>query len=74
MLMQFSKNEETRFYLDSKNPHGCMESLCKIYENFLLNKLGVLNANNDGNDGGNIDGSSKRNIEYQLEDILRFVD
>ena len=43
MLMQFSKNEETRFYLDSKNPHGCMESLCRIYENFLLNKLGIIN-------------------------------
>ena len=50
MLMQFSKNEETRFYIDSRDPHGCMESLCRIYENFLLNKLGVINGS--GNEGG----------------------
>lgn len=72
MLMQFSKNEETRFYIDSRDPHGCMESLCRIYENFLLNKLGVINGNNEVAPSG--EDSSKRNVEYQLEDVLKFVD
>ena len=72
MLMQFSKNEETRFYIDSRDPHGCMESLCRIYENFLLNKLGVINNANESAPNG--EDSSKRNVEYQLEDVLKFVD
>jgi hypothetical protein len=69
MLLQFSKNEETRFYLDAKTPHGSMEQLCRIYENFLLNKLGIINGNED-------EGAPpiKKNVEYQLEDVLRFVD
>ena len=50
MLIQFSKNEETRFYLDSKTPGGSLESLCRIYENFLLNKLGIINSSNEVTD------------------------
>ena len=70
MLIQFSKNEETRFYLDSKTPHDSLESLCRIYENFLLNKLGIINSN----DETPTEGLNKKQVEYQLEDILRFVD
>ena len=72
LIVQFSKNEETRFYLDSKTPHGCMEQLCRIYENFLLNKLGLINGGNE-EDNGSIH-NTKKNVEYQLEDALRFVD
>ena len=70
LIVQFSKNEETRFYLDSMTPHGCMEQLCRIYENFLLNKLGVINGGDEEINGV----APKKNVEYQLEDALRFVD
>lgn len=43
MLVQFSKNEETRTYIDAKSPYEVMETLCRIYENFLLHKQGVIN-------------------------------
>jgi hypothetical protein len=49
-----------------------MESICRIYENFLLNKLGILNeGTTDGSERGP---NERRTVEYQLEDILRFVD
>lgn len=63
LLIQFSKNDETRFYLDSKNPQGCMESICRIYENFLLNKLGILNegGTEEAQRASNLE---RRNVEY----------
>ena len=45
-----------------------METFCRIYENFLLNKQGVLGEDQE------MDAEKKDNIEYKLEDILRFVD
>ena len=41
-----------------------METFCRIYENFLLNKQGIID------EGAN----EKEEIEYKLEDVLRFVD
>jgi len=38
MLIQFSSNEETRTFMDCRSPSDCMETLIRIYENFLLNK------------------------------------
>lgn len=38
MLVQFSSNEETRTFMDCRSPSDCMETLIRIYENFLLNK------------------------------------
>lgn len=55
MLVQFSSNEETRTFTDCKNPGDCMETLVRIFENFLYNR--------DAN-----------NLEYTLEDLLKFVD
>ena len=74
MLIQFSKNEETRFYLDSSTPSGSLESLCRIYENFLLNKMGIINTSNELNESVIQGPDGKKTVEYQLEDILRFVD
>ena len=34
MLVQFSSNEETRTYLDCKNPDICFETFLRLYENF----------------------------------------
>ena len=45
-----------------------METFCRIYENFLLNKSGVLGEDAE------MDTEKKDKIEYKLEDILRFVD
>ena len=47
MLIQFSKNEETRTYIDSKTPNETLETLCRIYENFLLHKQGILSTDDD---------------------------
>ena len=42
MLIQFSSNEETRTFIDCANPFDAMETFCRIYENFLLNKKGLI--------------------------------
>ena len=68
MLVQFSSNEETRTYIDCKTPHEAMETFCRIYENFLLNKNGIIG------DGEEVEQEKKDEVEYKLEDILRFVD
>lgn len=47
MLVQFSSNEETRTYMDCQNPYEAMETFCRIYENFLLNKQGIINDKTD---------------------------
>jgi len=80
--MQFSKSEETRTYIDCKTPNEMLETFCRIYENFLLNKMGMLNkdedeANEEGsNEGKNNsnDSNEEKKVEYQLEDLLKFVD
>ena len=38
MLIQFSSNEETRTYTDCRTPGDAMETLVRIYENFLFNR------------------------------------
>ena len=48
MLVQFSSNEETRTFIDCENPLSAMETFCRIYENFLLNKKGLLPKATDG--------------------------
>jgi len=46
-----------------------METFCRIYENFLLNKQGILSS------GDRADTSAPAtSIEYKLEDILKFID
>lgn len=55
MLIQFSSNEETRTYTDCRTPADAMETLVRIFENFLYNK-------------------DATNLEYTLEDLLKFVD
>ncbi len=55
MLIQFSSNEETRTYTDCRTPADSMETLVRIFENFLYNK-------------------DASNLEYTLEDLLKFVD
>ena len=42
LLVQFSSNEETRTYMDCRSPDLAFESFMRIYENFLLNKKGIL--------------------------------
>ena len=42
LLVQFSSNEETRTFMDCKTPDHAFETFLRIYENFLLNKNGVL--------------------------------
>ena len=84
MLIQFSSNEETRTYIDCASPLDAMETFCRIYENFLLNKKGLLpSANNAGGDNEEMEGddaeSKRKNdedsvTEYRLDDILKFVD
>ena len=70
MLVQFSSNEETRTYMDCRSPYEAMETFCRIYENFLLNKSGFLGGDDEEMDNG----EKKEEVEYKLEDILRFVD
>ena len=84
MLIQFSSNEETRTYIDCASPLDAMETFCRIYENFLLNKKGLLpSASNAGGDNEEMEGddaeSKRKNdedsvTEYRLDDILKFVD
>jgi hypothetical protein len=64
-LIQFSANEETRTYVDCKDPTHAIETFCRIYENFLLNKHNVMNEG---------EGAPPKEIDYKLEDILKFVD
>ncbi len=73
MLIQFSSNEETRTYIDCQNPYEAMETFCRIYENFLLNKQGILNDRTDKADPVDPP-SGQTSIEYKLDDILKFTD
>ena len=80
MLVQFSSNEETRTYIDCESPLAAMETFCRIYENFLLNKKGLLPGKSEG-EGEDKEmreerakKASEESIEYKLEDILKFVD
>jgi len=41
--------------MDCKSPTDCMETIVRIYENFLMNK-------------------DSSNLEYSLDDLLRFID
>ena len=72
MLIQFSSNEETRSYMDCRSPYEAMETFCRIYENFLLNKQGVLGGEGEDEEMDGVE--KKEEIEYKLDDILRFVD
>ena len=47
MLVQFSSNEETRSYIDCKSPDAVLETLLRIYEEFLLNKNKILEAKDE---------------------------
>ena len=58
--------------MDCRSPDEAMETFCRIYENFLLNKQGVLGG--EGEDEEMDGGEGKEKIEYKLEDVLRFVD
>ena len=54
-----------------------METFCRIYENFLLHKNGIISSNNNENQmmGDGEEGEEgTRKVEYNLEDILKFVD
>ena len=56
-----------------------METFCRIYENFLLNKKGLLNRDNAQGDEEMDNEEQQRKAredttEYRLEDILKFVD
>ena len=73
MLIQFSSNEETRTYIDCQSPYEAMETFCRIYENFLLNKQGILNDRTDKADLVDPP-SGQTSIEYKLDDILKFTD
>jgi hypothetical protein len=44
-----------------------METFVRIYENFLLNKEGIMNEATDKADPSE---SAERTVEYKLEDIL----
>lgn len=50
-----------------------METFCRIYENFLLNKRGILNDATDKADPSEAK-TDTSTIEYKLDDILQFVD
>ena len=69
MLVQFSSNEETRTYMDCKTPDHALETFLRIYENFLLNKNGILREQQKQEEG-----ESAAKIEYKLEDVLKFMD
>ena len=47
LLVQFSSNEETRTFIDCQSPLDAMETFCRIYENFLLNKRGLIQQAGD---------------------------
>ena len=53
-----------------------METFCRIYENFLLNKKGLLpNRNQDEEMEEEVQRKAREDTtEYRLEDILKFVD
>ena len=59
-----------------------METFCRIYENFLLNKKGMLPNRSEtaGNDDEEMEEEALRKVsedastEYKLEDVLKFVD
>ena len=70
MLVQFSSNEETRTYLDCKNPDICFETFLRLYENFMLNKTGILTDQQKVEENPEGD----KTINYKLEDLLKFID
>ena len=56
-----------------------METFCRIYENFLLNKKGLVpNAPTEDDQEMDEDGQRKARedttTEYRLEDVIKFVD
>ena len=87
-LIQFSSNEETRTYIDSQTPYEAMETFLRIYENFLINKQGIQcpstaddqkdkdegDADAEMNDNEEKSRKGYANIEYKLDDVLKFVD
>ena len=58
--------------MDCRSPYEAMETFCRIYENFLLNKQGVLGGEGEDEEMDGVE--KKEEIEYKLDDILRFVD
>ncbi len=41
MLIQFIDNEESRTFVDAKSPYEALETICRMYENYALQKKGV---------------------------------
>jgi hypothetical protein len=62
LLIQFSANEETRTYVDCRDSTHALETFCRIYENFVLNKHHAGES------------PAPTEVSYKLEDILKFVD
>ena len=55
--------------MDCKTPDHALETFLRIYENFLLNKNGILREQQKQEEG-----ESAAKIEYKLEDVLKFMD
>jgi hypothetical protein len=64
LLIQFSANEETRTYVDCRDSTHALETFCRIYEDFLLNKTQATSVGKE----------APTEVSYKLDDILKFVD
>ena len=59
LLVQFVENEESRTYLDTKTPYEALETLCRLYENYCLQKRGTHITSP---------------LDYELKDLLSWID
>ena len=70
--------------MDCQSTMHAMETFCRIFENFLLNKKGLLPASKtaqaENEEMEDAEGEASRKAledsttEYRLDDILKFVD
>ena len=58
MLVQFVENEESRTYIDTKTPYEAFETICRLYENYEIQKRGP----------------QTEHFEYELKELIAFVD
>ena len=53
--------------MDCRSPDQAFESFLRIYENFLLNKKGILEQQQKVEE-------SNAQVDYKLEDAIKFIE
>ena len=58
--------------MDCQSPDNAFESFMRIYENFLMNKKGIIEMQQkvEGEEKDTLD----TQITYKLEDVIKFIE